>query len=315
MNSKTETLLYCVSDGVLMSITGMWSKPRLSVASSVRIRRAGMISLLFLLLHPLTLSQEKLPPSVETQMAAGVQALKSGDLDTAEKVFSDALRHGVKHPLVFHNLGVIAQQRGLHHQAIARFREAILLQPDFGPTRLLLGSSLLAVGKNSEAIHELRRAVSLMPEQPEAHLQLARAYEGAENWIGAAREFQKLVELNPQEPEYHYRLGKSWTKVSQQSYQQIGRLNPDAARLHQALGQEYVIQEKYDLALDAYQQAARSDPRLPEIHLAMAVILLELKKFDEALAQIELELKLVPESKTAAEIKAKIEAAKGAGPR
>jgi tetratricopeptide (TPR) repeat protein len=298
-----------------MSITGMWSKPRLSVASSVRIQRAGMISLLFLLLHPLTLSQEKLPPSVETQMAAGVQALKSGDLDTAEKVFSDALRHGVKHPLVFHNLGVIAQQRGLHHQAIARFREAILLQPDFGPTRLLLGSSLLAVGKNSEAIHELRRAVSLMPEQPEAHLQLARAYEGAENWIGAAQEFQKLVELNPQEPEYHYRLGKSWTKVSQQSYQQIGRLNPDAARLHQALGQEYVIQEKYDLALDAYQQAARSDPRLPEIHLAMAVILLELKKFDEALAQIELELKLVPESKTAAEIKAKIEAAKGAGPR
>ena len=298
-----------------MSITGMWSKPRLSVASSVRIRRAGMISLLFLLLHPLTLSQEKLPPSVETQMAAGVQALKSGDLDTAEKVFSDALRHGVKHPLVFHNLGVIAQQRGLHHQAIARFREAILLQPDFGPTRLLLGSSLLAVGKNSEAIHELRRAVSLMPEQPEAHLQLARAYEGAENWIGAAQEFQKLVELNPQEPEYHYRLGKSWTKVSQQSYQQIGRLNPDAARLHQALGQEYVIQEKYDLALDAYQQAARSDPRLPEIHLAMAVILLELKKFDEALAQIELELKLVPESKPAAEIKAKIEAAKGAGPR
>jgi tetratricopeptide (TPR) repeat protein len=298
-----------------MSIMGMWSKPRLSVASSVRIRRAGMISLLFLLLHPLTLSQEKLPPSVVNQMAAGVQALKSGDLDTAEKVFSDALRHGVKHPLVFHNLGVIAQQRGLHHQAITWFREAILLQPDFGPTRLLLGSSLLAVGKNSEAIHELRRAVSLMPEQPEAHLQLARAYEGAENWIGAAREFQKLVELNPQEPEYHYRLGKSWTKVSQQSYQQIGRLNPDAARLHQALGQEYVIQEKYDLALDAYQQAARSDPRLPEIHLAMAVILLELKKFDEALAQIELERKLVPESKPAAEIKAKIEAAKGAGPR
>jgi tetratricopeptide (TPR) repeat protein len=293
----------------------MWSKPRLSFASSVRIRRAGMISSLFLLLHPLTLSQEKLPPLVENQMAAGVQALKSGDLDTAEKVFSDALRHGVKHPLVFHNLGVIAQQRGLHHQAIAWFREAILLQPDFGPTRLLLGSSLLAVGKNSEAIHELRRAVSLMPEQPEAHLQLARAYEGAENWIGAAREFQKLVELNPQEPEYHYRLGKSWTKVSQQSYQQIGRLNPDAARLHQALGQEYVIQEKYDLALDAYQQAARSDPRLPEIHLAMAVILLELKKFDEALAQIELELKLVPESKNAAEIKTKIEAAKGAGPR
>ena len=73
--------------------------------------------------------------------------------------------------------------------------------------------------------------------------------------------------------------------LSAWSYQQISRMNPDSARLHQALGQEYVIQEKYDQALEAYQQAARSDPKLPEIHLAMAVIYLELKKFDQALAE------------------------------
>jgi tetratricopeptide (TPR) repeat protein len=80
--------------------------------------------------------------------------------------------------------------------------------------------------------------------------------------------------------------------------------------LHQALAQEYLIQQKYDLALTAYQQAARSDPKLPEIHLAMALTYLELKKFDEALVEIEAELKLVPESKNAAETKTKILAAK-----
>jgi hypothetical protein len=38
--------------------------------------------------------------------------------------------------------------------------------------------------------------------------------------------------------------------------------------------------------------------------------LLELKRFDEALVEIDLEHKLVPDSKAAAEIRAKIEAAK-----
>jgi tetratricopeptide (TPR) repeat protein len=257
-----------------------------------------------------TFAQQSIPPSAETQIAVGVQALKSGDLDTAEKIFTDALRHGTRHPLIFHNLGVIAQQRGNHQQAIVRFRQAIALQADYGPTRLLLGSSLLALGKNADAMRELKRAVTLMPDQPQPRLQLAKAYEASENWIGAVEQLQKLVALAPGDAEYSYQLGKAYTKLSGWSLREIARLNPEAARLHQALGQEYAIQERYDRALTAYQQAARSDPKLPEIHLGIALILLELKRFDDALAEIDLELKLVPESKVAAETKAKIEAAK-----
>jgi len=70
------------------------------------------------------------------------------------------------------------------------------------------------------------------------------------------------------------------------------------------------MQGKYDLAIAAYQQAARSDPKLPEIHLALALLLLEVKRYDEAREEIDLELKLVPESKSALETRAKIDAAK-----
>lgn len=54
--------------------------------------------------------------------------------------------------------------------------------------------------------------------------------------------------------------------------------------------------------------AVRSDPKLPDIHLALALIWLELKRLDHALAEIELELKLVPESKSAVNVKKRIEA-------
>jgi tetratricopeptide (TPR) repeat protein len=277
-----------------------------------RILRFGILLFVFFWVGMRTAAQEALPPALEAKITAAVHELQSGDLDSAENAFSEVLRQGIKHPLIYHNLGVIALLRGKHPEAVTRFRQALALQPDYGSSRLLLGMSLLALRKNAEAVRELRRAATLMPEEPQAHLQLARAYEAMENWIAAVQEFQKLVQLAPQEPAYSYQLWRAWTKLSDWSYRQIIGLNPNSARVQQALGLEYAAQEKYDLALAAYQKAARSDPRLPEIHLAMAQIWLEMKKIDEALSEIGLELGLVPESKAAAETKAKIETAKAA---
>jgi tetratricopeptide (TPR) repeat protein len=257
-----------------------------------------------------SVAQEALPPALEAQIAAAIQQLQSGDLDSAESSFTDVVRQGIKHPLVFHNLGVIAMLRSNHAQAVTRFRQTLALQPGNASSRLLLGMSLLALKKNAEAVRELKRAATLLPEEPQAHLQLARAYEASEDWIDAVQEFQKLVRLAPREPSYSYQLWRAWTKLSDWSYRQIIGLNPNSARVQQALGLEYAAQQKYDLALAAYQKAARSDPKLPEIHQAMALIWLEMKKFNEALSEISLELEIVPESKAAAETKAKIETAK-----
>jgi len=274
--------------------------------------RFGILLFVFFAAGMRTTAQEALPPALEGKIAAAVHELQSGDLDSAQNGFSDMLRQGIKHPLIYHNLGVIALLRNNHLEAVTRFRQALALQPDNASSRLLLGIGLLALRKNAEAVRELKRAATLSPEEPQTHLQLARAYESTENWIAAVQEFQKLVQLVPQEPEYSYLLWRAWTKLSDWSYRQIITLNPNSPRVHQALGLEYAAQEKYDLALTAYRKTARLDPKLPEVHLAMALILVEMKNFDEALSEIDLELQLVPGSKAAAEAKAKIEAAKKA---
>jgi tetratricopeptide (TPR) repeat protein len=290
----------------------IWPKQMQSQRSDPRFALPAFLVLLLFCAPNLSFAQQSPQPEFESLVTPGVEALKSGDLDKAEEIFSSALREGIKHPLVYHNLGVIAQQRGKHVEAVARFREALALQPDFGPSHLLLGSSLLALKRNAEALGELRRAVTLMPKEPLARLQLAKAYEASDNWIAAVQQLQKLVELDPQEPEYSYQLGRAWTKLSGWAYQQISQANPRSARLQQALGQEYAVQGKYDQALAAFQKAAQFDPKLPEIHLAIALLCLELKKLDAAQAAIEFELSLVPESKAALEAKAKIEAARTA---
>jgi tetratricopeptide (TPR) repeat protein len=312
--NRTRTILSGLRSGLATGIRmpSLGPIPARLLELPLRVLRSGSFLLLFFGIPAGAPAQENLSPQLETKLAPGVQSLKSGDLDSAERVFSDALRQGIKHPLVYHNLGVIAQLRGKHLEAVQRFRQALALLPDYGPSRLLLGSSLLALHRNSEALPELQRAVSLMPQQPQAHLQLAKAYEAKENWMAAVQQLQILVALAPQEPDYSYQLGTAWAKLSVWSMNQVSTINPQSARLQQALGLEYAMQEKYDLALAAYQHAARSAPKLPELHLAMALILLEQRKFDAALEEINLELNLVPESSAAAATRARIEAAKAA---
>jgi tetratricopeptide (TPR) repeat protein len=245
----------------------------------------------------------------QEQLAKGIAALRAGDLDSADKVFTLALHQGVRSPLVYHNLGVIAQERGQHEQAVARFRETLRLQPEFGPAHLLLGVSWLALGKNADAAHELKIAEKLMPAEPQVHLQLARAYDALGEHFASIDQYQQLTRLAPRNPEYVYLLARSWADLSQSSLKEIAKLDPNSVRLHQALSLELWNQGKYDEALSSFQKAADVDPKLPEIHLSRALIYLEQKKYDEALAEIERELSLVPDSQAALATKAKIVAA------
>lgn len=280
---------------------------------SLAMNRARILAALVpvLVYAGLSMGQNAASP-VQEQLAKGVAALRAGDLDSAEKVFTLALQQGVRSPLVYHNLGVIAQERGQHEQAVARFRETLRLQPEFGPAHLLLGVSWLALGKNADAAHELKIAEKLMPAEPQVHLQLARAYDALGEHFASIDQYQQLTRLAPRNPEYVYLLARSWADLSQSSLKEIAKLDSNSVRLHQALSLELWNQGKYDEALSSFQKAADVDPKLPEIHLSRALIYLEQKKYDEALAEIERELSLVPDSQVALATKAKILAAKQA---
>ncbi len=253
---------------------------------------------------------QTISPQLENLFASGVQLLKDGKLDEAEKTFLQVLRQGGKSVLLYHNLGIVYQQQRAHDKAILQFREAIRWQPNFGEARLLLGYSLLSLAKTTEAVKELERAVTLLPKQTQARLQLAKAYERSDNWFGVVDQYRALREIDPKNGEYAYQLGKAYDKLSEWSSRNIVRVNSGSARLYQTLGQNYLLQGKYELAIIEYQRAINADPKLPELHLALALIFLEQKKFEEAQQEIGLELKLSPESKMALAMKQKIEATK-----
>jgi len=254
-------------------------------------------------------AQQELPVPLQEVFTEGVQALKGGNLDAAEKAFLRVLDEGGKVAFVYNNLGIVYQQRGEHSKAVGQFRQAIGLKPDYPAPRILLGASLLAMGQVPEGTRSLERAVKLEPREPLARLQLAKAFERGNNFAGLVEQYRVLREIAPQEPEYAYQLGNAYLKLGAWCYKEIARINPRSARMYQTTAENYRIQGRVDIATRAFQRAAAADPKLPEIHLALAQIYLEQGKTDDARREIESELKIVPESAMALALKQKIEAA------
>jgi tetratricopeptide (TPR) repeat protein len=253
---------------------------------------------------------QDLPPALADRFSQGVAALRAGQLDAAEGAFRDILRTGGERSFVHHNLGIVLRERGRHADALVEFRAATKLDPSFGPARLLAGTSLLALERVREARSELEHAARLMPRDAIVYVQLADTCRRLGDHRCVAEAYRHLVELSPADPEYAYRLGTAYLRLSQWAHERISRIDPNSARLHQALGREYQQQGRPDLALRALQQAAQTDPTLPEIHLALARIHFDEGRLDEAAREIERELALVPSSKDALELRARIQAAR-----
>jgi len=251
------------------------------------------------------------PVPMDVLFEQGVQALKAGRLDEAETAFRGVLRQGGNRAYVHNNLAIVHQQQGKHAEAVAECREAIRLDPAYAPPRVVLGGSLLALGRVAEATTELERAVKLLPKERLVREQLARAYTRGGNPAAAIEQYRALREMAPDDPEYAYQLGRAYLRLSEWAMQRLREIDPGSARIYQALGHNYRVQGRADLAVRAFERAAQADPKLPEIHLALAQIHLEQKNYGEARKEIDRELALVPESAGARALKRRLEAEEG----
>ena len=238
----------------------------------------------------------------------GVESLKAGRLEEAETAFRRVLRQGGREPYVYNNLAIVYQQQGRHREAVAECREAIRLDPAYPAPRVVMGGSLLALGRVAEAVTTLEAAVKLRPQERLPREQLARAYERAGRASAALEQYRALRDLAPTDPESAYQLGRAYLRLSEWAMQRLRDIDPGSARLYQALGHNYRVQGRADLALRAFERAAQADPKLPEIHLALAQIYVEQKNWASARAEVERELAIVPESAGALALQRRIEA-------
>ena len=133
------------------------------------------------------------------------------------------------------------QAQAMLDEAIAGYREAIRLKPEFAEGHQGLGNALNRQGKLDEAIASYREAIRLHPDYAEAHYGLGNALKGQGKLDDAIAEYRAAIRLKLDHAEAHCNLGSA-LKVQGKlddaiaGYREAIRLKPDYAEAHSKLG-------------------------------------------------------------------------------
>jgi tetratricopeptide (TPR) repeat protein len=182
----------------------------------------------------------------------------TGHLAEAVAQYRRATALAPDYPDAFNNLASALVQSGRADEAIAAFEKALALKPDFMEAHSGLGGVLAHRGKVGEAIPHLQKAVDLDPKNPMARTNLCLALSMAGRAQEAIPHAQEAVALsNGQNPLVLDLLGRL--------YAQAGRLPEAVATTRQAL--EIAIQANdqplvRDLRarLSSYEAASSGSP-------------------------------------------------------
>ena len=137
---------------------------------------------------------EKLRPKAEEAQ----KAFAAGEYREAERIY-EAMRKAAPDNLwVLSNLAVVQVRLDLKKKAEETLRTALLLAPEDGFCRRMLGIVCYSQKKYDEAIAELTKAAAIDPKDAEAHLYLA--FCAAEKGLTevAERQFDRAAKLNPE---------------------------------------------------------------------------------------------------------------------
>ncbi|MGO9465163.1 MAG: tetratricopeptide repeat protein [Isosphaeraceae bacterium] len=213
-----------------------------------------------------------------------------GNRQAQERV--DAIAH--------YNLGNALQARGKLEEAVAEYRTAIRLKPDYAEAHVNLGNVLDEQAKPEEAIPEYRTAIRLKPDHADAHTSLGTALDDQGKLEEAVAEFRTAIRLEPDDADAHYNLGialRKQVKLEEAvaEFRTAIRLKPDDADARYGLGLALKAQGKLEEAVAEYLTAIRLNPGDAEAHFSLGNALHDQGKPEEAVAEYRTAIRLKPD--------------------
>ena len=105
-----------------------------------------------------------------------------------------------------YRLGLLLRNRGRQDEAIAAFRQAVLINPVYQKALIKLGLALHEDGRHDEATAILTRAQRLDPESADLHYKLGLLFADQERFELAVEEFEAAVATEPANVDFHTNL-------------------------------------------------------------------------------------------------------------
>jgi protein O-GlcNAc transferase len=229
------------------------------------------------------------PDHADALNMLGVIAYQLRRHDVAVELLTRAIKQNGSNPSYFSHLGLALQGKGNLDEAIAAYRQAICLKPDYADAYSNLGIALRDQGKLGEAIVAYRQSIGIKPDFAQAHSNLGNALREQGKLDEAIAAFRQAIRITPDYAQAYCNVGISLREQGNvdeaiTAYRRAIGINPDFAEAHFNLGAALRAQDELDEAIAACRQAIRIRPDYAQAHCSLGIVLREQGKLEEAIA-------------------------------
>lgn len=285
-------------------------------------------------------------------LAAGLGAMTAGrnrDYRTVVSIWSRDVAVVPSNPRAHYNLGSALESGGAAGPAVAEYREAIRLKPDYAEPHNNLagilfregrleeaaaqyrdairfapanpgmlynyGNTLVKLGRPAEAVPYFERSLQIRPDDAETHGNYGAALAQLHRWPEAEAQYREALRLNPDYAVAHYDLGNILARTGRMlqavgEYQEAIRLDPGYASAQANLANALFQLGRVAESIEHYQAALRADPDNPRVRFNLANSLLVLGRAEEARQQYRAVLRLDPGLAQARQMLERLDAAR-----
>jgi len=190
-------------------------------------------------------------------------------------------------------------------EAIAEYRAALRIEPDFAEARSNLATALARTpGRLPEAIAEYQAALAIRPDNAAVHYNLAITLARMpERLPEAIAEYQAVLRLRPDRADAHIGLASALERTPGRlpeaiaEHQAALRIAPDRAVVHYNLATALArVPGRLPEAIAEYRAALRIEPDFVEAHVNLGNTLARTPgRMEEAIAEYEAALRIRPD--------------------
>ena len=198
------------------------------------------------------------------------------------------------------NLGIVQHQLGHLDEAVMSYRRAVEIKPDFVTAHYNRANALLQLGQLEDAAANYRRALELQPEFAEAHCNLGIVLQQLGRIGDALTNFRRAVEIRPLFAQALYNHANALREVGQfddaiATYHQALEIQPDYAEARLNLGNTLKDSGRFEDAMASYHVALEIRPEFAEAHCSLGSLLQKLGRHEDAVVSFRRALAINPE--------------------
>jgi len=199
-------------------------------------------------------------------------------------------------------LGIATARRNqVYGSVLSLWADVVAKEPDNAGARNNYGNALAEQNRLDQAIAEYRAALSLVPDYDDPHYNLGNALAKQGHWGEAAEHYQAALRFRADEAEIHYALGSALRHLGRngeagQQYERALAGQSNSAALWYHLGNAFLETGRIDLAATAFGRAVGLQPNDADAQLNYAGALAQIGRLPDAVKAFQNVLRLDPDA-------------------